>query len=306
MKILSVIGTRPQIIKHYVMSQVYKKLGIEDFVVYTGQHRDYLMSEIFFKEFGLKSPDLYLDCSSGYGERLGKIVDGVVGCGRGFDYGVVYGDCDSTLGGALGIKKLGLKLVHIESGLRCFDNEMIEERNRVLVDGISDVRFCPTMIALDNLRGVGIFSGNLNYDLFLQVKDTVKGNCYKDYTLVTFHRASSLNRIIEVVERVRKFPNVVFVCHPHTRLLLKGIDIPFELIEPVSYMEMASLIKYSDTVVSDSGGITQEAWMWGKEFVNLRSTTEWIETTGDLDLSIYGNGNSAEIIARYLNGDRPI
>ena len=300
MKILSIVGTRPQIIKHYVMSMAYRKWKVRDFVVYTGQHSDYDMSSIFFKEFRMKKPDVYLDGYGKYGERLGKIVDGVNNIHGKFNYGVVYGDCDSTLGGALAIKKMGIPLVHIESGLRCWDNSMIEERNRVLVDGISDIRFCPTRLALKNLSGKGEFVGNLNLELHLKIRDKVKDSEVHGYTLVTCHREESLRDINKVIHRVARYPNVVFVCHPHTRKVLEGKKLPFSLIEPVSYMNMQSYIKNAELVVTDSGGVTQEAWMWGKKVVNLRSTTEWKETTGKVNLSKYGNGKTSDIIVNHL------
>ena len=284
------------------MSLAYKKLGIEDFVIYTGQHRDYLMSEAFFKDFKMKAPDVYLEGFGEYGERLGKIVDGIIKNCSSFDFGVVYGDCDSTLAGALAIKKLGIPLVHIESGLRCGDNSMIEERNRVMVDEISDIRFCPTNTALCNVGCKGINSGNLLYELWLKVKDEVTSSWGGDYTLLTFHRQETLNRIAEVVVEVAQHKNVLFVCHPHTRKVLveKGIIVPFKIIDPVTYLEMSGLIKGASLVVTDSGGIQQEAWLYEKKIINLRGVTEWIETNGACEPSIYGDGHASDIIAKYL------
>ncbi len=315
MKIISIVGARPQFIKFAPVSRAITDLNkregrevIRDILVHTGQHYDYEMSEIFFKELEIKEPDYHLGVGSGsHGYQIGEMVKKLeeVLIHEKPDIVMVYGDTNSTLAGALVASKLHINVAHVESGLRSFNRAMPEEINRVITDHISDILFCPTETAVKNLKNEGITKGVYNvgdvmYDsiLFnikiaerksriLQELGLMNGSTVVDYALATIHRQENtdkpekLGSIFEALSEIAsKHMRVILPLHPRTRkyvgnsLLIDSIDI----IKPVSYFDMLVLEKNAKMIFTDSGGVQKEAYFFKVPCTTLREDTEWIET----------------------------
>lgn len=310
MKIVSIVGARPQFIKiapvSRAIAQLNKKEGrevIKDIFVHTGQHYDYEMSEIFFKELGIKEPDYNLGVGSGShgaqtGEMLMKIEE--IFISENPDIVMVYGDTNSTLAGALAASKLQIKVAHVEAGLRSFDRRMPEEINRVLTDHISYLLFCPTQMSLDNLVKEGVTEGmHLVGDVMMDALEYNKKIAEKSsriieelglergkYQVITVHRPANtdskenMSNIIEALGESRKI--VVFPVHPRTEKYLReyGLDMPanVKIIQPLGYLDMLKLMAGAHKILTDSGGIQKEAYMLGVPCITLRENTEWVET----------------------------
>lgn len=306
MKILSIVGARPQFIKCAPLSRAIRK-DHEEILVHTGQHYDPEMSDIFFKELNIPEPDYNLGVGSGsHGEQTGKMLIEIekVLLRESPNLVLVYGDTNSTLAGALAASKLDIKVAHVEAGLRSFDRAMPEEINRVLTDHTSNLLFCPTETALLNLKAEGIISSYLVGDLMF---DALKHNkkiaaeksailedlCLtpKEYIVATVHRPSntdSFENLSSIFKALcdAKWP-VVFPVHPRTEKFLKFYGIwnkvneNIKLITPLGYLEMLKLMEHSRKILTDSGGIQKEAYMLGVPCITIRENTEWTETVKD-------------------------
>jgi UDP-N-acetylglucosamine 2-epimerase (non-hydrolysing) len=312
LKIVDIVGARPQfiklapilraIVKH---NQKRPECPIQEVLVHTGQHYDYEMSQVFFDELGLKSPDYHLGVGSGThgyqtGEMLKRIEEVLIK--EKPDMVMVYGDTNTTLAGALAAAKLHIPVAHVEAGLRSFNREMPEEINRVLTDHISDFLFCPTQTAVENLRREGIekgvyLVGDVMYDAVLLYLDLAEkkseimerlGLKPKSYALATVHRAENtdqperLRSIFEGLERVAEegLP-VILPLHPRTRKQLNTLGIhpkEVQVLDPVSYLDMLFLEKNARVILTDSGGVQKEAFFFRVPCVTLREETEWVET----------------------------
>lgn len=303
MKILTVVGARPQFVKAAVVSKQLRQ-GAVEILVHTGQHYDVNMSDIFFQELGIPTPDYFLGIGSGpHGVQTGKMLAEVetVLLKEKPDLLLVYGDTNSTLAGGLAAAKLHIPIAHVEAGLRSFNRLMPEEINRVLTDHIASQLFAPTQTAIDNLKAEGItngvyLTGDVMYDAFLMMiklipyKSTIITELQllpKDYYLLTLHRAENtddpakLRAIINTLNQCDS--KVIFPIHPRTRakLIEYGLVVnkgSLELIEPVGYFDMLSLESNAAIVFTDSGGVQKEAYMAGVPCVTLRDETEWVET----------------------------
>jgi UDP-N-acetylglucosamine 2-epimerase len=312
MKIIDIVGCRPQFIKvaavlHAIdcYNASHRSSPINEILVHTGQHYDYEMSQVFFDELGLKSPDYHLGVGSGShgyqtGEMLKRIEEVLIK--EKPDMVMVYGDTNTTLAGALAAAKLHIPVAHVEAGLRSFNREMPEEINRVLTDHISDFLFCPTQTAVENLRREGIekgvyLVGDVMYDAVLLYLDLAEkkseimerlGLKPKSYALATVHRMENtdqperLRAIFEGLERVAKegLP-VVLPLHPRTRKQLNALGIhpkEVQVLDPVSYLDMLVLEKNARVILTDSGGVQKEAFFFRVPCVTLREETEWVET----------------------------
>lgn len=305
MKIVTVIGARPQFIKAAPVSKALKEAGYREFLVHTGQHYDHGMSQVFFEELSLPQPDVNLNAGSGiHGRQTGKILIGVeeIIIAEKPDYVFVYGDTNSTLAGALAAVKLHVPLTHIEAGLRSFNREMPEEHNRVLTDHCADLLFCPTQTAVNNLAKEGITKGvhivgDTMYDAVFQYAEIAAKRSTilrsvdlkpGQYLLLTIHRASNtesagnLQNIFSALAQSGQ--PVIFPMHPRTRVAIESMDIAMsdyfniKVIDPLGYLDMLILEKNARMILTDSGGIQKEAFFFAVPCITLRSETEWVET----------------------------
>lgn len=302
MKILTIIGARPQFIKAAAVSHVLRKTNIE-VMVHTGQHYDYLMSDVFFNELEIPKPDHNLQVGSA--KHSGQTGEMLIRLEPIFeqempDFVLVYGDTNSTLAGALVASKLQIPVAHVEAGLRSFNREMPEEINRILTDHVSELLFCPSQQGADNLKLEGIVNGvhivgDVMYDAILKYialaekkSDIVRSlNLEKgNYLLATVHRAANVDdpkRLFDILETLSMTgETVVFPSHPRTLKAIKSAEFSLgkniKLIEPVGYLDMLWLEKNARMILTDSGGVQKEAYWMGVPCVTLRNETEWVET----------------------------
>lgn len=294
MKILTVIGARPQFIKASSVSHALTGAGIQEVIINTGQHYDVNMSELFFRELEIPEAKYNLGIGSGtHGEQTGKMLKKLepVIEKENPDWVLVYGDTNSTLAGALASSKMHIPIGHIEAGLRSYNRKMPEEINRVLTDHISSLLFCPSNVSKENLTKEGITNsvhvvGDVMYDIYRKFEHKFPNdNPYDEYCLLTMHRAE--NTIRDVLQkRIRQISEVtlkvVYPVHPRTQKCLKeySIAVPDNLflIEPVGWLELMGLVKHAQFVLTDSGGLQKEALWHGKQCFTLRNETEWTET----------------------------
>lgn len=312
MKILTIVGARPQFIKVAPVSRAIRKQHSE-VLVHTGQHYDDNMSGVFFRELDIPAPDYNLEVgSSGHGEQTGLMLqrlEPLVRVERP-DLLLIYGDTNSTLAGALTAAKLHIPLAHVEAGLRSFDRRMPEEVNRVVADQLSNLLFCPTHTAVENLKREGIASnpqlnqhihevGDVMYDAVLHnialaeagAGELLAGLGLKPqgYTLATVHRASNTDDPDKLRSIVAAFAQIgtaeqplIFPVHPRTRKVMQTLGIKpgdgVRLIEPVGYLEMLNLERNARLIVTDSGGVQKEAYFMAVPCLTLRDETEWVET----------------------------
>ena len=304
MKVLTVVGARPQFIKAAPVSRALRAAGHTEFLVHTGQHYDRQMSRVFFDEMQIPEPDINLEVGSGShaaqtAQMLSKLEQ-VMESNKP-DCVLVYGDTNSTLAGALTAAKLQMSLAHVEAGLRSFNREMPEEHNRVLADHCSDYLFCPTQTAVDNLAREGITSGvslvgDTMFDAVLQfAKIAAERSTILDqlslaansFLLATVHRAyntdnaETLRGILTVFMEMNE--TIVFPVHPRTRERINQLDLRLangavKMIEPVGYLDMLMLERNARLILTDSGGMQKEAFFFGVPCVTLRPETEWTET----------------------------
>lgn len=306
MKLLTIVGARPQFIKAAAVSRFIKEnREIEEIIVHTGQHFDRNMSDVFFEEMDIPKPDYNLAINSlSHGAMTGRMLEALeaVILKEQPDYVIVYGDTNSTLSGALAAKKIHVKVVHVEAGLRSFNMNMPEEINRILTDRISDFLFCPTELAVKNLKkeGFGFFdclikkSGDVMEDsaLYYATLAEERSNILNQlsfskngYILATVHRAENtgnkarLSEIISALNSLHKKIPVIMPLHPRTKNVITSLNLSLDVfvIDPVGYIDMVQLVKSSLLVITDSGGLQKEAFFFDKFCVTLRGETEWME-----------------------------
>jgi len=302
------------------VSKALRAVGHTEILVHTGQHYDDDMSAVFFRDLGFPEPNYNLGVGSGpHGWQTGQMLIRLeeIMQREKPDWVLVYGDTNSTLAGALAACKLRIPLAHVEAGLRSFNREMPEEHNRVLTDHCSDLLFCPTQTAVDNLAREGITQGvhlvgDTMYDAVLQFAEIARqrstllqdlGLKPKGYLLATVHRPyntdnpENLRNILAAFAEIEE--PVIFPVHPRTRqkmaefgLLTVTEDersmtnvrrsslVPghLHLIEPVGYLDMLMLEQNARLILTDSGGMQKEAYFFGVPCVTLRPETEWVET----------------------------
>jgi len=304
MKILTVVGARPQFIKAAVVSREIKKHnGMEEVMVHTGQHYDENMSEIFFTELEIPDPhynlglnDMDAPVMTG---RMMEQLHGVV-VKESPDWVLVYGDTNSTLAGALVAKQNRCKLGHVEAGLRSHNMSMLEELNRITVDRISDILFCPTDAAMINLRNEGydhfktrmILSGDVMYDaalynskLALERSKILEKIKEKDFILVTMHRSENVDHpdvlfnLVEALNEISKKHKIILPLHPRTRKRMQefNLQFDFETLDPIGYLDMIRLLMDCKLVMTDGGGLQKEAYFFSKHCITMRERTEWTE-----------------------------
>jgi UDP-N-acetylglucosamine 2-epimerase (non-hydrolysing) len=307
--ILSVVGARPQFIKAAPVSKALRR-NFREVLVHTGQHYDPEMSDIFFRDLELPEPDYHLGVGSGtHAEQTGEIMIRLekVMAEIKPDAVLVFGDTNSTLAAALVAAKLVLPIAHIEAGLRSFNRRMPEEINRVLTDRVSRFLFCPTQLAVDNLRREGITEGvhlvgDVMFDAaqhFVRLAgrrvDAIRRLGLKpgNYVLATVHRPANTDdpeRLASIVEAFASSRcRIVFPIHPRTEQALRKLGLRDKLsrasnvldLPPLSYLETLQLLRHARCVATDSGGMQKEAYFFGVPCVTLRDETEWVETVED-------------------------
>ncbi|GHT03600.1 UDP-2,3-diacetamido-2,3-dideoxy-D-glucuronate 2-epimerase [Bacteroidia bacterium] len=302
-KIVTILGARPQFIKAAAVSRRFQQLGIEERIVHTGQHFDQNMSSVFFEELEIPRPAHQLAIHSlSHGAMTGRMLEALepILLDEKPDGVLVYGDTNSTLAGALAAAKLNIPVIHIEAGLRSFNNQMPEEINRILTDRLSKMLFCPTQSAIENLQREGfehfaidmVKNGDVMQDAALfyaqkaeEKSDIIQRLSLKNFALATIHRQENtdslevLKEIIEGLNAIHAQLPVLVPLHPRTRNLIAQYHIPvrFQTIEPVGYFDMIMLLKSSKIVLTDSGGVQKEAFFFGKHCITLRKETEWVE-----------------------------
>ena len=327
MKIVTIIGARPQFIKAAALSRALRTRFTE-VLIHTGQHYDDAMSDVFFRELDLPTPDRNLGVGSGsHGEQTGRIMielEAVLLVERP-DWVVVYGDTNSTLAGSLVAAKLHVPIAHVEAGLRSFDRRMPEEVNRLVSDHLSALKFCPTETGVRNLAKEGILEGvhmvgDVMYDIFVEHLGVARRRPLavlqdpvfkKGFALATIHRAENtddLTRLGAIIEGLgASGMPVLFPIHPRTRAALEAAPLPIPLtlktVEPVGYLDMIALEAAADVIVTDSGGVQKEAYFIGRPCVTVRETTEWPETVAAGWNTLVGA--DAARIAQALSSFRP-
>ena len=329
MKILTILGARPQFIKAGSVSrEIAKYSEIQEVIIHTGQHYDTNMSDIFFKQMQIPKPDYYLGIGGkSHGAMTGQMIEKIeeVALKEKPDWILVYGDTNSTLAGAIVASKLHIKLAHIEAGFRSFNMNMPEEVNRIFTDRISTILFCPTETAVKNLKAEGfpflltanqqqriINVGDVMLDGAMFYKNlAVKPNIdvKQDFILCTIHRAENtdnenrLKNIFEALNEIAKEKQVILPLHPRTKKLIKYYSLNtnyITIIEPVGYLEMVWLIDNCYFVMTDSGGLQKEAYFFEKQCITLRDETEWVELV-ELGANILVGADKDKILEAYKN-----
>jgi UDP-GlcNAc3NAcA epimerase len=320
-RVLSVVGNRPQFIKSAALSVALRAAGIDEVVVHTGQHWDPEMSQVFFDELGIPEPAHRLDLRTSDPQAMTPPIREVIEAERP-DWVLVYGDTNSTLAGAHAAGE-EVPVAHVEAGLRSFDLSMPEERNRIDVDRLSALLFCPdersaAQLELEGVPGRREVVGDVMADatrLFEPVARRGEPRHEPPYTVLTIHRQANTERerlraIVEAVNAAgRRF---VFPVHPRTRHALDehGLRLAadVEAIEPLGYLELLALVAAADAVVTDSGGLQKEAYWLRVPCVTLRRSTEWVDTVlaGANRLAEPGELAAALLDARFPQGAPPL
>ena len=341
-KIVTIIGARPQIIKAAALSRAIRNKfsdKIKEVIVHTGQHYDENMSQVFFDELGIPTPDYNLGVGSGsHGSQTAKMIEGIenVLLMEKPDYLVVYGDTNSTLAGAIAASKIHIPIVHIEAGLRSFNKSMPEEINRICCDHCSTMLFSPTSTGYNNLikegfnpknkkpftaDNPGIYHcGDVMYDNSLYFGSTdnrqqTTGN--RHYILCTIHRNNNtdepkrLNAIVSALIKLSEEKDIIIPLHPRTKKLL-NVNLDSEtydtfinnsrihITEPVSFLEMIRLEKDADLVITDSGGVQKESYFFKKPCIIIRSETEWKEIV-EVGAALIADADEDNIIEAYYH-----
>jgi UDP-GlcNAc3NAcA epimerase len=304
MKIVTVVGARPQFIKAAVVSRALAKhrQHVKEVLVHTGQHYDANMSDVFFNELDIPRPSYHLGVGGGpHGQNTGRMLESIeiVLLSEKPDWMLVYGDTDSTLAGALAASKLHIPVAHVEAGLRSYNRRMPEEINRVLTDHLASLLLVPSEGAKDNLRSEGIIgskvrvAGDVMYDAALYYREKARRPAAEaldalgdnDFALCTIHRAENTDddrRLQGILTGLAALPTTVILpLHPRTRSRMAAAGIHFpgnvRVIDPVGYLEMVWLEVNCRMVLTDSGGVQKEAYFHGKPCITLRDETEWVE-----------------------------
>ena len=301
MKVLCVVGARPNFMKMAPIIAGLNSLGIHNILIHTGQHYDDNMSEVFFVELGIPKPNIYLKVGSGtHGKQTGRIMIAFekICFDHSPDLVIVAGDVNSTIACSLVASKLNIPVAHIEAGLRSFDRKMPEEINRVLTDHLSDLLFTTEESGEINLINEGIdkkkihFVGNCMIDTLLKFKKQALlskawdkyGLKKKSYVLVTLHRPSNVDTKKSLVSFFQLFNEiaithpVIFPAHPRTKSLIEAgvltINTNIQVIDPLPYFEFIGLMAQAECVVTDSGGIQEETTALKIPCITVRENTE--------------------------------
>lgn len=301
MKIFSIVGARPQFIKLAPLSAALAGIH-QEYIVHTGQHYDYAMSEQIFNDLGIRKPDIHLEV--GAGNQTLQITQMMIKLEVAMleikpDLVIVFGDTNSTFAGATIAAKLNIPIVHIEAGLRSFNRTMPEEINRIITDHVSTYLFAPTQTAANNLKNEGL--GNYTYltgDIMVDTmkssiavaseKSTILNDLQLNeggFNLLTLHRhynvddTGIMQNILSQLGELEK--KIIFPVHPRTKKMLPdSYIIPSNIVltEPKGYIDFIAMEQAAEIIITDSGGIQKEAYILQKPCITLRTETEWVET----------------------------
>lgn len=293
--LVHIVGTRPNFIKAAPVIRELSSKNVEQLVLHTGQHYSSNMSNDILKDINMDRPNENLGINNGdREEKIFNMIRGIEVYLKKINANMVvlYGDVDSTFSASIAAKNIGVKIIHVESGLRSFDLEMPEEVNRTNIDAVSDILFCTEQSAIDNLINEGFCKskmflvGNTMIDTLIKVNKQLTKKIDGIYYVCTFHRPSNvdnkegLQKIISILKLINK--KVVFPIHPRTRKKIETYGIIDEikylknvkLCKPMGYLDFMSIIKYSAGVITDSGGIQEETTFMGVPCVTFRKNTE--------------------------------
>ena len=306
MRVMSVVGARPQFVKLAPVDHALHEAKVEHTIVHTGQHYDPMLSDVFFQDLGISAPDLHLGVGSGsHGHQTGAMLGAMDDALGRFkpDWVLVYGDTNSTLAGALGAVKLHVPVAHLEAGLRSFNRAMPEEINRVLTDHAADLLLAPTAVAAAHLEHEGLAErtrvvGDVMTDVLLSVRDRVAGSPCPvtanlglgagSYSLATIHRAENTDdaaRLRDILDSLAEVDHpVVLLAHP--RLVAKcgqhGLSLTdrgsLHVLPPLAYPDLIASALHARGVITDSGGLQKEAFLLRVPCTTVRPQTEWVET----------------------------
>ncbi|MDY0151026.1 MAG: UDP-N-acetylglucosamine 2-epimerase (non-hydrolyzing) [Candidatus Cloacimonas sp.] len=302
MKIVQIVGARPQFVKLAPLSREIRKVH-QELIIHSGQHYDVQMNEVFFRDMEIPNPDYNLSIGSAtQGVQTGEILAAIepVLIEEKPDLVIVYGDTNTTLAGALAAAKLGIKTAHVEACLRSFNRSMPEEINRIVTDHISDILLAPTETAVANAVREGltdkchlvgdIMVDSLAFGLHKATKESKVIETLQlsgvDYSLLTLHRPYNVDdptNLLHILSRLNTLGRlIIFPVHPRTRNILQTLETGnfsnIRYIEPQAYLDFLLLMQHSQMILSDSGGIQKEAYILNKPCVTLRYETEWVET----------------------------
>ena len=299
MKIVTVVGARPQFVKMGPLSRLFKK-KIQEIVVHTGQHYDDNLSKVFFKELNLFKPEYNLGIT---GSDTSQIARMMIAMEKVFikempDMVLTYGDTNSSLACALTSSKLNFPLAHVEAGVRGFDRSVPEEINRLIIDRVSTLLFCPVKSAVKNLKKEGIkdgvsYTGDVMAEVLRERVEEIHpptNALVGGYILVTLHRQENVDKrknLEEIVNALVNFKGrLIFLVHPRTKKNLKKFNLwrkmasqnSIAILEPQGYQNFLALQKNASKILTDSGGVQKEAYLLKIPCLTLRKTTEWGET----------------------------
>ncbi len=340
MKVLTVVGNRPQFVKAAPLSVALRDAGLDEVVVHTGQHWDDELSAVFFEELALPEPAHRLDLRTADVDTLTPALRLAIDAERP-DVVLVLGDTNSTLAGARAAHAAGIRIAHVEAGLRSGDHSMPEERARIEVDRLADLLLCPDRRSAETLRSERVTGraevvGDVMADATLRFAPIARERVPPPfdagtYVVATVHREANVRpeRLARIADGLSRLDEtVVFPAHPRTAAVLatSGIELGpnVELREPLGYLEFASAASQARVIATDSGGLQKEAYWYGVPCVTMRPSTEWVDTVAvganvlvddDPDAivaavraatfpeeapELYGDGRAAERIARAL------
>jgi UDP-N-acetylglucosamine 2-epimerase len=293
-KVLSVVGNRPQFIKSGPVSVALREAGIEEIGLHTGQHWDPELSDVFYEELGLPEPRYRLDLHTADAETMRPAIAAALAQERP-DWTLVFGDTNSTRAGAEAARDADVSVAHVEAGLRSGDLSMPEEHNRIAVDAMAALLLCPDKRSREMLLAECV-TGRIDV-----VGDVMADACFRlapiarersrilseqgldpgGYIVATIHREANVRpeRLVRIVDGLgRTGERVVFPAHPRTRSALGEIPPNVEVLPPVGYLDMAALVSQARVLVTDSGGLQKEAYWYGVPCVTARPSTEWVDT----------------------------
>lgn len=334
MKILHIVGNRPQFIKLAPLYHELQKRDYEQCIIHTGQHYDESLSDIFFKELDIPKP--YINLQVGGGSHAEMTAKALVALERTLaklmpKLVVLYGDTNSTLAGALAASKLNLPIAHVEGGIRTNHKENPEEFNRIVTDHLSNILFCSDNASVINagqegMGSIAFCTGDIMYDAFLSIENKIEKAYKEDIVLMTWHRqenTSSRERMQSILYFIKNLKKkIICPMHPRTRKCLKEYGLweeaqsigNLEIIEPVGYLQMVSMMKCARLIVTDSGGLSKESSFAGAKCLFFSDLDIWDDLLNDRWIikvnpedndSVKEALNFAKVAKRVGETDRP-